>query len=312
MNRPVSARQGVLAAFAAAAISGVAVFVNGYGVRAVPDATVYTTAKNLVAAAVLGLIALVAAARAHARPPVVRPAHRPASWTGLALLGVIGGSVPFVLFFEGLARASSTHAAFLQKTLVVWVALLAVPLLGERLRTVHVLALALLVGGLVVLDGGLTGFAFGDGETLVLAATLLWAVEVVLAKRLLSGFAAHTVAIARMGLGVVVLLAWVTLSGRWAALAGLTGAGWRWALLTGLILAAYVAVWFTALAKAPAVDVTAILVAGAVITGVLNAAVKGAALPAVNLAALAALLGGAVIVGVATTRRPVPIEARSR
>ena len=46
--------RGIGFAFAAAAISGVAVFVNGYGVRAVPDATVYTTAKNLVAATVLG------------------------------------------------------------------------------------------------------------------------------------------------------------------------------------------------------------------------------------------------------------------
>ena len=47
-------------------------------------------------------------------------------------VGVIGGSVPFVLFFEGLARAEATQASFIQKTLVIWVALLAVPLLRER------------------------------------------------------------------------------------------------------------------------------------------------------------------------------------
>ena len=108
-------------------------------------------------------------------------------YAGLGAIAVIGGSVPFVLFFEGLARASSTHAAFMQKTLVVWVAALAVPLLGERLRAAHVAAMALIVGGLVLLDGGLRGFRFGDGELLILAATLLWAVEVVLAKRMLRG-----------------------------------------------------------------------------------------------------------------------------
>ena len=52
---------------------------------------------------------------------------------GCSRVAVVGGSVPFVLFFEGLARAEATQAAFIQKTLVVWVALLAVPLLHERL-----------------------------------------------------------------------------------------------------------------------------------------------------------------------------------
>lgn len=296
-------RSGVTAAFSAAAISGVAVFVNGYGVRAVPDATVYTTAKNLVAAAVLALVALVATVSARSRTPRVRPPHRPASWLWLILVGLVGGSIPFVLFFEGLARASSTHAAFLQKTLVIWVALLAVPLLGERLRAVHVLALVLLVGGLLVLDDGLTGFAFANGESLILAATLLWAVEVIVAKRLLREFAPHTVAVARMGLGVLVLLGWVAVSGRWAGLAGLSAAGWQWAAATGAILAAYVAVWFTALSRSAAIDVTAILVAGAVITGLLTTAVKGIALPAQNLGGLAALACGAALVGIAAARR---------
>jgi hypothetical protein len=51
MNRETTGR-GLALAAVAAGISGLAVFVNGYGVRAVSDATVYTTAKNLVAAAV--------------------------------------------------------------------------------------------------------------------------------------------------------------------------------------------------------------------------------------------------------------------
>lgn len=311
MNR-TSARGAVTAAFVAAAISGLAVFLNGYGVRAVPDATVYTTAKNLVAAAILGLIGLVAAVVARSRPQVVRTTHRPVAWLGLAALGLIGGSIPFVLFFEGLARASSTHAAFLQKSLVVWVAVLAVPMLGERLRVTHVVALLLLLGGLVVLDSGLVGFGFGPGEGLILVATLLWAVEVVLAKRLLRGFSPQTVAIARMGLGVLVLLGWVAVSGRWHALTALSAEGWRWAMVTGVILAAYVGVWFTALARGAAIDVTAVLVAGAVVTGALNVAVKGITLAPVNLLALAALLGGAIIVGVGAARRPQPVLADRR
>jgi hypothetical protein len=111
------------------------------------------------------------------------------------------------------------------------------------------------------------------------------------------------VAVARLGLGILVLLGWVAASGRWAALAGLSAAGWRWAAATGAILAAYVAVWFTALSRSAAIDVTAILVAGAVITGLLNTAVKGIALPTPNLGALAALAGGAALVGIAARHR---------
>jgi len=49
-------RAGVVLALVAAVVSGVAVFINTYGVKAVGDATVYTTAKNLVAALLLGAL----------------------------------------------------------------------------------------------------------------------------------------------------------------------------------------------------------------------------------------------------------------
>jgi len=283
-------RKGIAFAFAAAAIRGLAVFVNGYGVRVVRDATVYTTAKNLVAAVVLGLLAVALARRT---TPVARLPRSPRDWAGLAAIAVIGGSVPFVLFFEGLARASSTHAAFVQKTLVVWVAVLAVPLLGERLRAVHVAAMALIVGGLVALDGGLRGFRFGDGELLILAATLLWAVEVVVAKRVLRGVAPETVAVSRMGMGVVVLLGWLAVTGRFGALLNLGARGWIWSLATGLILAGYVATWFTALSLAGAIDVTAVLSVAAVVTAALGLAVKGTPVPPVATVGLVLLALGA-------------------
>ena len=123
-------RTGLMLALLTAVISGFAIFLNSYGVKAVGNATVYTTAKNVVAALVL--CAVVAAGRTRG-VTVSRPQGR-GQWWGLVAIGVIGGSVPFVLFFEGLARASSTQAAFLNKTLVLWVALLAVVILKERLQ----------------------------------------------------------------------------------------------------------------------------------------------------------------------------------
>jgi drug/metabolite transporter (DMT)-like permease len=294
---PGQARTGLWLAFAAAIVSGVAVFVNSYGVRAVPDATVYTTAKNLVAATILiGLFAGDARLR---RPPRVSAV----SAAGLVAVALIGGSIPFVLFFEGLARASSSQTAFIQKTLVVWVALLAVPLLGERLGPLHFVAIGTLMVGQAVLAGGIDGLRFGSGEWLVLAATLLWAVEVVVARRLLRDLPADLVAAARMGGGVLVLLGWVALGGHWHALAGMTLTDWAWAGLTGLILAVYVTLWFTALALAPAVDVTAVLVVAAVITGALNAAVKGTAIGVTTGVGLSTVLAGTALAIVAARRR---------
>ena len=295
-------RTGLWLALAAAIVSGVAVFVNAYGVRAVPDATVYTTAKNFVAATILiGLLAGDARLR---RPPRVSAS----SAAGLVAVAVIGGSIPFVLFFEGLARASSSQTAFIQKTLVVWVALLAVPLLGERLGPLHFAAIGTLMVGQVVLAGGIDGLRFGTGEWLVLAATLLWAVEVVIARRLLRDLPADLVAVARMGGGVVLLLGWVALSGRWHTLSSMTPTAWTWAGLTGLILAVYVALWFTALALAPAVDVTAVLVVAAVVTGALNAAVKGTAIGLTTGVGLSAVVAGTTL-AILAARRRAPVRA---
>jgi len=208
---------------------------------------------------------------------------------------VIGGSVAFVLFFEGLARASSSQAAFVHKTLVIWVAALAVPLLAERLTAWHAAAIGLLIAGQAVLAGGLTGFRFGPGEWLILAATLLWSVEVVLAKRLLRDLPASLVAVARMAGGAALLVLWVAVTGRWLLLVGLGANGWAWAALTGFVLAGYVALWFSALALAPAVDVTAVLVVAAVVTAGLNITVKGTALTAPGVTGMLVIGLGAAL-----------------
>ena len=265
-------RTGLLLALATACISGVAVFLNSYGVKAFGDATTYTTAKNVIAALVLA--ALVAAMSASRPGAVLTRPSRPGQWTGLAVVGIFGGAIAFMLFFEGLALASATDAAFIQKTLLVWVALLAVPLLGERLGILQVAAIALLVLGQIGLSGGVTTI-FGRGQAMVLGATLIWAVEVIIAKRLLADLSSWTVGLTRMGVGSVVLLAWTLIRGEGGALTSLTGNQWMWVLVTGVILAGYVSTWFAALSRAPAVDVTAVLVIGAVITALLAAVVKG-------------------------------------
>jgi drug/metabolite transporter (DMT)-like permease len=300
-------RKGIWLAAATALISGFAVFLNGYGVRAwsdVADPTTYTTVKNLVAALVIGGVATILVFRnSPARPRL--PEGRRAGFT-LTAIALIGGSVPFVLFFEGLARASSAQAAVIHKTLIIWVAALAIIFLRERIGWPQVAAIGLLLWGQIALVGNAGALEFGTGEAMVLGATLLWSVEVIVAKRVLTRTPASTVALARMGGGSVILVAWALIRGGGLDWSALTGSHVIWAVLAGAFLSGYVLTWLVALSLAPAVDVTAVLVGGALITALLQTAVDGAPLPdATGLALLGIGVAVAVVAG-RRRREPVP------
>ena len=284
-------------AVVAALVSGVAVFVNGLAVRHFDDATVYTTAKNLWAGVLLAVALFVVPVPTARRATSIQRG----TWPWLAVVAVIGGAVPFVLFFEGLAVATSTDAAFIHKTLVVWVAAGAIIVLRERLRPAHLLAIALLVVGHVVVSGGVTLSGAGRGEALMLAATLLWAAEVLVVKRLLETVPARYLAVVRMLGGSAVLLGWLAIRGDLGALAGFSSGQWWWLAATGTTLAAFVSLWYRALAAAPAIDVTAVLVAGAVVTAILNTGFRGVPVT-VDAVGYLAVLAGVVVIAVSSAR----------
>ena len=304
-----------------ALVSGLSVFVNSYGVHSIAAPSVYTTAKNLVATLVLAAAAVVAwsirsrgAASAPARFLTVARAPGsprastgvrswgPARWLGLAYVGVVGGGIAFVLFFDGLADTTATPAAFWHDTLVVWVAVLALPFLRERLTWWNVVAIAVLVAGQISIAGGVGHLAADRGELLVLGATVLWAVEVVVAKILLRDVAPAAIALVRMGIGGVALVAYLIATGTFHVLASFDAKQVGWALLTGLLLAAYVGTWMTALARARAVDVTSVLVASALVTALLQAAAGTTSL-APQALGLALVVAGAGVVLIAGLRR---------
>jgi drug/metabolite transporter (DMT)-like permease len=309
---PLGVRWGVGLAFGAALISGLAIYLNGFAVKQMADAAVFTTLKNAVAA-----IVLVTAAVGVGGMRAVRAIdHR--QWPAVLAVGVIGGSVPFILFFTGLAQASAPSAAFIQKTLFIWVALLAVPFLGERLGIASLFGLCVLLAGqaLILPPDGIT---WGTGETLILAATVFWAIETVLVRRLLGSIPGSLMAALRMGVGLIVLVAYLVVAGKLPIVAGLSAAQWGWVLLTGLVLASYVGTWFAALQRAPASVVTSVLVPGAVVTGVLSAVSNGAApsptvvlgylliIAAASLVAMSAVRAASL--AATSGRQPAPITA---
>jgi drug/metabolite transporter (DMT)-like permease len=277
---------GIALAVVTACISGLAVWLNAYGVRQVPDAAVYTTLKNGVAAVVLFI-----AAAALVRPSDLREVKR-SGWISLIAIGLVGGGFAFLLFFSGLAASSGPSAAFIQKTMFVWVAILAIPLLGERLGLVQLAALAVLVVGQALIQSP-AGIVWGSGESMILVATLCWAAEVVVVRRFLREMATPIIAVGRLGIGLVALVGFIVVTGRAGAILTLGLDAWGWILLTGIVLAGYVTAWFGALRRAPATVVTSVLVGAAVITGVLQAVAKGGA-PTIDVVAGYLLIAGAV------------------
>ena len=94
ISLPLTTGWGIRLAVATALISGMAVWLNAFAVRQVPDPAVYTTLKNLVAAAIL-----VAGASMMGGAAEVRSLDR-RRWGLLLLVGLIGGSVPFLLLLN--------------------------------------------------------------------------------------------------------------------------------------------------------------------------------------------------------------------
>lgn len=299
---PQTVRWGVILAVATALISGVSIFVNAIAVKQLPDAAVYTTLKNGVAAVLLVALALATVRRAD----LAKVSRR--SWGWLVLIGIVGGSVPFVLFFTGLAQASAPSAAFIHKTLFVWVALLAVPFLGERLGLLQVGALGVLVAGqaLVLTPAGVE---WGTGETLIALATLLWACETIVAKRVLRSVPSGLVGAARLGVGLVVLAGYLLATGKVPVVAALGAEQLAWVALTGVLLSGYVATWFAALQRAPASVVTAILILGAPVTALLQVVQTGGLPPIQAVAGQGLIVAAAVALALPLVRYRQPRHA---
>ncbi|MDP3964130.1 MAG: DMT family transporter [bacterium] len=256
-------KTAVWLALGTAVISGTNNFLTKFAVTVIPNPTVFTFLKNaIVGLFLIGLILL------FARYKEIRQLQKN-DWLKLAGIGIVGGGIPFILYFTGLTMTTAVSAAIIHKTLFIWVALLAVPILKERVGWIQGAAFVLLIAGNFVL-GGLHSLAFGTGEMMILAATLLWAGENILAKHTLKNISSLTVAGARMVFGSVIIFIVVLFQGKTSLLTGLNGEQWFWTLLPSVLLLGYVVTWYTALKHAPATLVASILVPATFITSFLQ------------------------------------------
>ena len=286
MRVPKTIGWGIALALATAIISGFSVYLNGQFVKRFDDPTLLAAVRN----GLVGLALVAVAIGAGAIPAIRRLTRR--EQLGLLAIGVIGGGVPFALFFEGLALSSSPAAAVIHKTLFLWVAVLAVPFLGERLGALPIAALSLLLAGTIMLAPAGT-IGTGRGELMILAATWFWAVEVVVARWLLRGTVpASLAAAARMTIGSLTLFAVAVTTGGLGGVAAYGTDQWSAIAITSVLLAGYVLTWYGALQRAPATTVASVLVIGAVVTTGLQAITSGTTPTATALVGNVLLVGG--------------------
>lgn len=254
--------KGILLVIITALISGFSIFLNKYGVNNI-DATLFTGLKNIFVGSLFVLLILVNRDWASIKNITKQ------QWKKLILVGIFGGSIPFVLFFQGLKLTGSLQASFIHKTLFLYVAILGIFFLKEKLSTRSIVSLVIMILGLILfLKIKLFNFSYGDW--LILLATLFWSVEIIISKKLLAELSANIVALARMLLGGIMIWLYLFWQGGVTQLLNLGFIEWRWVIITSVLLFGYVYTFYHGLKYVPAYVAATILTLAVPITALLN------------------------------------------
>lgn len=256
-------KKGIFFAVLAACISGVSIFYNKLIIVRGIDPLVFNILKNGGVAVILSFF-LLSTYRKNKLPKLSVN-----TWKKLFFIGLVGGSIPFVLYFEGLKSVSAINANLIQKSLFLWVAAAAIPILGEKISTLQTLGF-LLVAGSNFFIGGFTGFKFSGGELMILLATLFWTAEVITAKITLKNTGSEIVAWGRMFWGSLILIAIAASLGKLPLIFQILPNQLPAISGSVILLLGYVSFWFKALKYAPANVATSILILATPLTNLLS------------------------------------------
>lgn len=271
--------KGLSLVFLTAVISGFSIFLNKFGVGGI-NPYVFTFSKNLIV--FLFLFSVIVFFRKFDQLKKL-PAKQ---WLKLAVIGLLGGSIPFLLFFKGLSMASGATSAFIHKTMFVYVMFLAAIFLKEKInKKVLAGAAILLLGNFLLLK--MNNFAFNIGDFLILVATLFWAVENTISKYVLKTLNSTIVAFGRMFFGSIFILIFLIFSGNINSVATLTAGQMLWVIITSALLFFYVFTWYSGLKHVKVSIATSVLLLGSPITTLLSFIFLDAA---VSLSQLAGVL----------------------
>lgn len=226
------------------------------------------------------------------------PRHR---WLllGCGLVGILGYNVPMTL---GIRDVQAGFAGILLATEPLWIALLSVLVLKQKLTAPLAVGLAVAFAGVITLSAGngvaVDGSMLG-GAALVLLGAFMWGAYSVAVGPLVRRYGALRVSAMTMWIGTIPLVVF-TLSGMWDAGQALTTTGWvvlcLYALgpnLVGMLL------WNYGLARVPGTR------AGLMLNLYPVVSVAGGFLFLAEPVTVAAVVGGGlVIVGLVVSQRP--------
>ena len=284
---------GTLLALFTAIISGIAIPANKIFVVDL-DPTVFTAVRAVIIGLIFLLLSLFT--KGFSKEKIGK------NWKYLVLIAVIGGALAFLLFFTGLKFTTGGRAAFLHKTLPLYVAVFAFIFLRERIPRKQIYALILmLIGTLIIFSATINPAELWMnpqlGDALVIGATILWALENVIARKaMISGERNFVVSFARMFFGGIIIFGVAGLTGKIDVLFSLTVQQWNNIFLSTIILFGYVLFWYWSIKYINVSKASALLLLAPVVSLVLGVWWLGEPVPAIQLLGSALILIGAYFV----------------
>jgi drug/metabolite transporter (DMT)-like permease len=235
-------RLGTLFAITAAIISGFSIPLNKIFVVNL-DPTVFTAVRSVIIGIAFFFIISYKSKFSY-------KSFKKVSWEYMILIAIIGGSFAFLLFFNGLKLTTAGRSALLQKTLPLYVTVLAFLFLKEKISRKYMLALFLMFIGTLAIY--FTQISITDlwsnpslGDILVISATFLWAVENIIARKaMIKGENNFMVSFSRMLFGGLILFGFVILFGKMDLLVNMSVQQITNVLISTLILFGYVLFWY--------------------------------------------------------------------
>jgi drug/metabolite transporter (DMT)-like permease len=286
---------GTFLAIMTAVVSGFAIPVNKVFVSEL-DPVVFTAVRAIL----IGLIFFVLAG---CRRGFRFRGLNKVPWSWLIAVGIIGGGLGFLLYFSGLELTTSGRAAFLHKTLPIYVTVFAYIFLKERVTRKQNMALLVMLAGMVILlSGGIDPALFWQdpalGDALVVLGTICWGIENVISKKaMIREESSLVVSFSRMFFGGAFLFGVALLVGRLDMLMNLTQQHSAGIMISSAFLFAYILFWYSAIRLINVSKAVLFLLLAPVISTWAGAVWFGEPVPPLQVLGSCMILAGAALAG---------------
>ncbi len=285
---------GTTLALLTAIISGFAIPINKIFVSEL-DPVIFTAIRALVVGIIFFFLAS-AQTKFHFKK------IKKVSWKWLIAIGIIGGGLAFLFYFTGLSFTTAGRAAFLHKTLPIYVTIFAFIFLKEKVGRKQGLALlVMLIGTFILMSAHINPATFWTdpsfGDLLVLLGTILWGVENTIARyAMLKEESNWIVSFARMFIGGIFLFAIAFSLGKAGMLLTLSPQQIVNVIISTGILFGYVFSWYWSIRLINVSKAAALLLLSPVISLILGVIIFGEPVPMLQLIGSALILIGAAFV----------------